>query len=66
MLRAHFRRINPFLPTYARIKFFNVLIFPYFDRLFERTAQMIFDLPIQTLTATLLAKLKWMSLMDRV
>ncbi len=27
---------------------------------------MIFDLPTQTLTAPLLAKLKWMSLMDRV
>ncbi len=27
---------------------------------------MIFDLPTQTPTALLLAKLKWMSLMDRV
>ncbi len=81
MLLARFRHIKPFLPTHARIKFCNAFIFPHFnycstvwgsanlDRLFKlqkRTARKIFDLPTQTPTAPLLAKLKWMSLIDRV
>ncbi len=35
-------------------------------KLQKRTAWMRFDLPTQTLTALLLAKLKWMSLIDSV
>ncbi len=81
MLLARFRRIKPFLPTDARIKFCCAFILHHFDycstvwgstnldRLFKlqkRTAQMIFHLPTQTHTAPLLSKHKWMSLMDRI
>ncbi len=81
MLLSTFRRIKPFLPTDACIKYCQAFIFPHLDycstvwgstqlqrlyKLQQRAARMIFDLPTQTPTKPLLEKLNWMSAMDKV
>ncbi len=81
MILARFRRIKPFLPTDARIKFCQAFVFPYLDycsciwgsaqlgRLFKlqkRAARMIYDLPTRIPTKPLLKKLGWIPLTDRV
>lgn len=81
MILARFRQIKPLLPTYARIRFIQAFIFPHLDycscvwgsanieklyKLQKRAARMVYDLPTRTPTEPLLAKLNWMSLMDRV
>ena len=81
MLLAKFRRIKPFLPTDARIRYVQAFIFPHFDycstvwgsaqldrlyKLQKRAARMVFDLPTKTPTKPLLKRLNWMSVKDRV
>ncbi len=81
MLLAKFRRIKPFLPTDARIRYVQAFIFPHLDycstvwgsaqldrlyKLQKRAARMVFDLPTKTPTKPLLKRLNWMSVMERV
>ncbi len=81
MLLSKFQCIKPFLPTYGHIKYCQAFISPHLDycstvwgstqlqRLYnlqKRAARMIFDLPTQTPTKSLLEKLNRMYVMDRV
>ncbi len=63
-------KLNPAMPLFSPILTIAVQsgVSPIWTDLlsYKRTAQMIFDLPTQTPTSPILAKLKWMSLMDRV